>query len=356
MDREKVFDLLTLISIAAFGLFTAYVCFGILQSQAESELHKYSVSGAIAGALISWSVLASVYLQFRKSSDALRKLRETNDQLQQKLAQGDQLQELIKRNQELQQKLIRGAPCPEGFEIDVDERQRIVLARPSKWSARGGVIFDLEMRPSDEQDTFPGILKVHFTTIDEDSETQEELYRLYEETLTDSTYYESSICELVHLGGEPRSIKSLKNISRGYIKVTIRNNDLTGKEDLEWVRISKIEYDRQKNEAIKEPNKSDADDTTNEDGNDSEQAAYDLAIQQTSHNQSVTDSAPSTVSQRVIEAENKEVYLEVWFMTLVCYHPNLKKVFFFDFVDDTRDFTKSSELVNQILNSIRFLI
>ena len=125
MRSEKFFDLMVLVFIAAAGLATAYVCFGVLSSQANGRFEQYSLGGAITGALVSWSFLTTIYLKVRKS--------------------GDELETLRKANQELQGKLIRGAPRPEGFDIEVDERQRIVLARPKDWEPKGGIIFQLEL-------------------------------------------------------------------------------------------------------------------------------------------------------------------------------------------------------------------
>ena len=75
MRSEKIFDLVVWLFIASVGLVAAYVCFGILNSQASGRYQQYSVGGAIAGALISWSVLTSVYLQLRGSSNELQDLR-----------------------------------------------------------------------------------------------------------------------------------------------------------------------------------------------------------------------------------------------------------------------------------------
>ncbi|MDP8973555.1 MAG: hypothetical protein M3N45_10400 [Actinomycetota bacterium] len=110
MRKDKIIDLVAVVTIALVGLLTAYVCFGLLQSEASGEFQQYSVGGAIAGALASVSLLSTTYLQIRKSGSEIQKLRETN--------------------QELQQKIIRGAPRPPGFDTEVSERQRIVLAGP----------------------------------------------------------------------------------------------------------------------------------------------------------------------------------------------------------------------------------
>ena len=90
-DREKFVDISIIVIIAAVGLFTAFLTFGILDSQASAKNPQYSVGGAIAGALISWGVLGSLYRQFRQSSDTLRQLKVTNAKLQETIERGDQL-------------------------------------------------------------------------------------------------------------------------------------------------------------------------------------------------------------------------------------------------------------------------
>src|SRR4051812_26090290 len=126
MDKRKIGDLFAVCVCVIFALITAYLTFGILQSQATTQNTVYSLGGAIAGALVSFSIFFVAYRQLITSSGEEEKLRD--------------------RIQELQQKLIRGAPRPKSFEIEVDERLRLVLARPGNWEPKGGTIFDFEQR------------------------------------------------------------------------------------------------------------------------------------------------------------------------------------------------------------------
>ena len=71
-NKDKILDAAIVLSIAFVGLFAAYLTFGVLKSEASGEFHSYQVGGAIAGALVSWSLLASVYLKFRKSRKTCR--------------------------------------------------------------------------------------------------------------------------------------------------------------------------------------------------------------------------------------------------------------------------------------------
>ena len=148
---KRVIDIVVWLFISAVGLVTAYVCFGLLSSQASGKFQQYSVGGAIAGAIVSWAVFTSVYLQIRGSSRELQELRD--------------------RTNELQNKLIRSAPRPQGFDTEVDERQRIVLARPKERQPKGGTIFELEL--SDEGmksgDAFAATFRRYFLPITKDT-------------------------------------------------------------------------------------------------------------------------------------------------------------------------------------------
>jgi hypothetical protein len=220
---ERFFDLVVWLFIASVGLAAAYVCFGVLSSQANGRYGPYSVSGAIAGALISWGVLTSVYLQLRGSSN--------------------ELQELRKRTEELQGKLIRGAPRPQGFDTEVDERQRIVLARPKEWEPKGGVIFELELPPEKmkEHDAFPAAFRCSYIPMERDSkQTREEYYRKVLnvfKVLTTSGQYLSFSHELMRIGGEAGSVESLKVIANQAAQITITKNQETGRIKRDWTQV-----------------------------------------------------------------------------------------------------------------------
>lgn len=143
MHRSDIFDLGIWFAIAIVGLVAAYVTFGVLQSTASGTSHGIVVGGAIAGAIVSWGVLTSVFLQVRTSSGELEMLR--------------------RKIEELQQKVIRGAPRPPGFDTNVSERHRIVLANPREWEPRGGTIFDLS-EPDElhrSGDPFPAVFNCY---------------------------------------------------------------------------------------------------------------------------------------------------------------------------------------------------
>ncbi len=206
MRSARLFDLMVVLFIVASGLATAYVCFGVLSSQANGRFEQYSLGGAIVGAVVSWSLLTTIYLRVRKASEDLDDLR--------------------RQNQELQGKLIRGAPRPDGFVIEVDERQRVVLARPQDWEPKGGIIFQLEMpgKPEDK-DSFAGSFRCSFLPIDKnkDSKQTAEQYYNYQlqqlEAEAKSGYVQSYSKEFARLGGEAASAESLKVIARQFARV-----------------------------------------------------------------------------------------------------------------------------------------
>jgi hypothetical protein len=322
MDKDKLFDLLVVAFIVVAGLFTAYITFGILKSQAEAQLQKYSVGGAIAGALISWSLLASVYLQIRKSSQELSTLRN--------------------RNQELQQKLIRGAPRPVGFEIEVAEAHRIVLARPRDWERRGGIIFDFEL-PNEllrKDDRLPARFTCSYNPITKDTDSRAQYYADFRQSSMNSPFVRAPVIELIYLGGEPRSIESLKVIGRQFVTITETKDNTTGRVTRDWSPISSEEFKAAPvDESAKDADKVNLDQPSSNTGASSQEEA----------NSATASQAPPT---QTVTTWNAEVLR----MIVVSYHEECRSIFTFDFVDDAEDFATSSGLFNQILTSTRFLV
>lgn len=313
MLKGKMFDLIVVAFIMFAGLFTAYVCFGILKSQADTNIQGYSVSGAIAGALISWSLLTTLYMQIRKSSSEFQKLRE--------------------RNEELQQKLIRGAPRPKGFEIEVSERQRIVLARPKEWEHFGGTIFNFEF--PDQKDIFPARFSCSFTPIKEDTISQEEFYKKIRESFADSPCIESYNSEFVYLGGESNSIKSQKIISREYIRIELKKYPVTGKVTRTWWPVTKDKFDSLSDEEAATLNQLPA-------------APHGEQNENLAQGQGGQLKGPGPI-------DLMSKYQKIQRMKVFCYNETLNIIFFFEFIDDIIDFPKSSATFNQILTSTRFL-
>lgn len=310
-DKEKIIDMIALVLIAAIGLLTAYVTFGILDSSAEANIHQYKVGGAIAGFLVTCSVLGSIYLQIRKSSGELNDLRE--------------------RNEALQQKLIRGAPRPPGFETEVAELQRIVLARPRDWERRGGVIFDYEL-PEDQLksgDFLPARFTCTFTPITSKTSPREKYYNDFRDSAVDNPYIISHTSELFSLGGEPNSIESLKMITHQCVEVRIKRDPVTGVVNREWGFIPSAQLEQLQQEQT-----------------------HDTDEKKSRKRKGQTAASDEPPDDNSLETN----WLgEVQRTSVVCYHGDLGLIFIFDFVDNNSDFLTSSALFNQILSSIRFL-
>ena len=141
-------------------------------------------------------------MQFRKSSDEVRKLKEENAAFQEKLIQSEEIKGLRKHNEELQKKLLKGAPRPRGFEIEVSERERVVLAIPDKWEPRGGILFDFTMPEEllEENDKFPARFNVTFIPITEDTLPMDDFYETYRLNTYEFADVYAHTCEQIFIG------------------------------------------------------------------------------------------------------------------------------------------------------------
>lgn len=375
MRKDKIIDLVAVVTIALVGLLTAYVCFGLLQSEASGEFQQYSVGGAIAGALASVSLLSTTYLQIRKSGGEIQKLRETN--------------------QELQQKIIRGAPRPPGFDTEVSERQRIVLARPKDWKPRGGIIFEYELPQAEarEGDEFRARFRCSYSMISKDDEAKlglsgngikqwrsscdgEALRKCYERVLHNTlndTCIQSYTSEFVYLGGESQATKCLKIIAREYVRIHEQKDPLSGKVATYWNPISRDEYERLTNNRAGEHNRPVMLSHTGQEER-LDRSGNDLANNDTAPAQAAvkdrmeTANRPQTSSVAGGEEEpgQDQVHQEdgtlrpprpakIMHMSVICFHQDLETIFYFDFWDDEDDFAETSTVFNQILASTRLL-
>jgi hypothetical protein len=314
MEKDKIIDALIVLVIALVGLFTAYLTFGILKSQAQGEFHSYQVGGAIAGALVSWSLLASVYLQVRKSSNELEKLHE--------------------RIQELQQKVIRGTPHPSGFEIEVSEQMKIVLARPEGWARRGGVIFDFELAepPRGQNDYYPARFTCSFVPIKKEYKERgrDQFYEIFLNNIKKNEFNYHPTSEYISIGGELESPKSLKVIARQYMRIEYHENAYGGKERLQPLKITEEEYENKK---VLAP------------------SATSSASPERSDATTVQDVPVASQTAK----KPRVVFAKITHMFVACYREDLGNIFFFEFIDDEDDFVKSSENFNKVLESTRFL-
>jgi len=447
MRIDKLFNAGAFLLIAGLGLATAWICFGVLNSQAKGNYEGYSLGGSVVGAIVSWGFLTTIYLKVQKSSNELDDLRKksSNELEDLRKKSSNELEDLRKQNKTLEDKLILGAPHPQGFDLEVDERQRIVLARPKDWEPKGGIIFELELpdKKMKPNDTFAAMFRCYFVPIEKDSnETREQFQRKHLNLVKDATtngYFQSYSNEVMRIGGEVEAVESLKYIAHQVVRTEIEKSKETGREKRVWSpvlwkefvgRIDQLEPeqvtvgDRAKitlfgadfrNNAVCYVNKKkrktrvvnawqaevtladeDVDrprvlelvienpDTKGKQSNgwtvlvttepqDKQTATeatagesgeqLDAGIPAAEDSKKAVPSAPSEYTDgeggTLVDASKTEeprvVFQEIISMTVICYHEELKKIFYFEFFDDEEDFLESSHEFNLILASTRFL-
>lgn len=155
MDEKNImiFALISGVIILGASISVAYISFNILESSAEASLQNWKLGGAFAGFVFTASLLTSIIFQFYKqmTTDRIATYRE--------------------QIQELQTKIIKGAPCPQGFTIEIDEKHKFVFIRPQKWLPLNGVLYQYyEKRTSD-------IFFANFNVI---YQSEEDLSNIYE--------------------------------------------------------------------------------------------------------------------------------------------------------------------------------
>jgi len=318
-ERIKVKEILdnttvVVVIFALVGLVVAYVTFGLLNSQAQGQFHSYQVGGAAAGFAVTFLLLTTFYRQVQRASNEPRELRE--------------------RIEELQQKLLRGSPRPLGFIVEISEQQKIVLARPEKWHKRGGMMFDFEVSEMTFEDHYPARFTCSFVPITDVYEKlgMDKFYKIFEENIKKKTGNERNYyprCEFIFIGGENQSTKCIKVIAGQYMRLEFRKNEYGGKDRLEAFQVTEDEY--LKNAALPSASAN-------------AESLVEQAAATTTENFGVNGRPPVRVK-----------FVKISHMFVACYRPDLKNVYFFEFMDDDDDFVKSSEIFNQVLNSTRFL-
>ena len=151
-SKRMGYAILLVIIIAIVSGIIAYISFNILESSAEVKLQNWKAGGAFAAFIITFFVLTSVALQIYKQI--------TSDKI-------DQYREQI---QELQSKLIKGAPCPDGYIIDLDEKYKLVFARPNNWTPLNGLLYQYVNRVG------PGNFDENFNVIYRNREDISDVY------------------------------------------------------------------------------------------------------------------------------------------------------------------------------------
>lgn len=309
-DRMREgFSLVVVLSIAAASLLVASVTFGVLESSGQVADSTRSLGGAVVGFLASFSIISLTYSRLlRLQSTAInRGLQDRNSTLSRQV-------------EELSQQLIRGAERPSGYDIEVLDQHRIVMARPREYTSRGGVIVDLE-QPDDPGaedgtiDLVPARLFVKYIPAPEGT-TVAQYYRDYAERAGNSALVEMMACERTVVGADMRAVPSLRVTSQGVMAVTVKRDPTTKTVKRHTRLIPRSSWDQiTESEEPRITLPPDEDDTG------------------TSHT----------------------FHLRVRLANVVCLHPDLEKVFFFGFEDDEDDFVDSVEALNRSLRSVRFL-
>jgi hypothetical protein len=379
MDKDNFWNLLSIVIVSAIALLVAYLCFGILSSQANTKIQSYSLGGAIAGFIVSFTVLFSSYLHIRKTTGVVDKLQQQHRTELEKFQQAykKDTEDLRKRNEELQQKIIRGAPHPLRYDTEVDERQKIVLARPSNWQPKGGVIFNFQLSEEElkEIDQFPASCVI--TCVPTGQITQSAQSEFYNEVIRDaqrSPFLESHTAEYILVGGEPKAVKCLKIIANRFVDVTVTKDKIRKKTNREWSFMTHDAFNAEMEQILKEQSLKSAAGAAAfvtavgaslppagattppaAAGVSTAATGEDIAVPQTSEK---AETQEAKADPPVVEHETPEherYLVKINHMTVFCYHEELSKIFYFDFYDNREDFPTSSEDFNRILESTRFL-
>ncbi len=240
-DKAQDITIIIILGVLAAGI--GYIFFGILHSEASGLSLGMSLSGGIAGFVVVFALLASTYRQFQSSSRYVQDLKRQIEEQKEELTRAHELQQLREENKELQHKVIRGAPCPEGFLIEVSERQRIVLARPENWAPQGGMIFNMELpTKSPSKDVFaPTFQCYHLPVAAVTSGGKRSSSTIVDneiKAVSDSVemgFTESFTHETMTIGGEPHPVKCIKIIANQYAKVIWQAPDEMRRTGRRWI-------------------------------------------------------------------------------------------------------------------------
>ena len=139
------------------------------------------------------------------------------------------------------QKLLRAVPLRDGFDVQTDERQRLVLTKPCDWAPLGGDIFQFKAKPS-SGDIYPARFSVYFEPITKDTPPMEEYYGERQRNIQARIAPVPYRAEYIHLGGDPDPIRSLKIVVPAYGRVR-SVTDITGKESVETEYVGRRDFD-----------------------------------------------------------------------------------------------------------------
>lgn len=413
MEREKVVDVVVISVLTLLAMGVAWVCFQLIDSQAEASIRQYRFQGGIAGFVVAETVILNAYFTARRESREVQQLRDEAEQLR--------------------RKLIRGAPRPPNFEVEVDEYRHVVFARPAAWTPGGGKIFDFESPrhlvrekrasvdrdgaspdvETNDGDLFPARFSVEVEPIAADSQGPEEFYaRVLRDFSTLAENAAAPTTERIKIGGAEGApgVDSLKFITRAYVRVITMFDPVRRKHHFTWEWVKRQEFEdylasyvqaelrerrltepggglggmrarstrpqdpvevarlvqaelehgrlKRASDFLRAPVAGAPGDSATGFGKAPGSSPVDAARQGAGSGTSKTASSAQEAAIGIRRGQAPTASMEVipvGRMLVVCYHEALKTVFYFDFVDDASDFTASSECFNLVLNSVRFL-
>lgn len=307
----------------------------------------------------------------------------------------------VARTTSSNKKLIQGAPEPDGFHREVDERRSIVICRPKTWLPQSGSIFTFKC-PDEilrEGDSFAPQMELSYYHIDDEALTMDKYYDTMRRNFEDGVGrhggpYRS---EMVTVGGS-RGIPSLKLVARSYFRVVTQKSRLTGKVDRQVLRANKDEFAAHVRRRVEDivgetqqpvrdtqPDATKAWDRLRHSRNlttaISEQAEHELESGRLEYRdlrefvvKKINDDArldgeqldattddPADGASLLLSAGDangsveQEEILPVAEVIVCCFHETLKRVYFFEFADNSSDYATSSATFNAILATARFL-
>jgi hypothetical protein len=378
-------ELWELLLIVAASLVVAVVCFGVLSSQSTVAFREYSAQGAIAGFVVSASLLYRMFSGLTAS---------TRDVI-----------ELQRENQRLVRELLKSVPKPPDYEIEVDDRHRIVLVRPTGWEASGGAIFEYsEPIPRDrtklsaeaqaDVDIVPARVVVSYEPVSGDDDTQQVYERISASLSSDNPAIEDPRIETIEMGGEQGPVSALRITAKAFIQATLAADPVTGELSYSWRYVPRTEFeaqvqlttrevllpltlvgglgDRAKNaelvaaegalvakelEAGRLQNYAAVRKWLTDRHPDIADSRHQAPNMTGSTVASATVQAASTTQPATSEGSERTRIetLPVTRILVFCHHAPLRSMLLVDCSDNVADFRKSSEIFNKMIGSLRFL-
>jgi hypothetical protein len=368
-------DLLPWLFILIGGLVAAFVTFFLLDSTAQTA-SGIPLTGGIVGALVSWSALTNIFLQIRRSNRTSEKLQALNN--------------------ELQSKVIQRSPLPNGYEREVDERNGLVLARPAGWRPRAGVIFSFssDSRPDDLFVAEFSVSQLPLPRGQSSDDIYDQISNEYHATtLSNGGLFTE---ETVQVGGtdDTAGVRSRKCIMQLYALVQTTLTPPIGAKQITWEYISDSSVhsyagrfvedafkkrrltglDLPKLAALRSSVKSAVDTHINRWTVDpyrglrrTVELCLDSVMTQVETSSSIepdvadvpgggsADASKGASSLTQPQGEYIQDVVAVNRAVVITHFTNLNRVFVFDFVDDVGDFSRSSDYLETIVRSVRFL-